>query len=172
MMHWSDWSYRLEPRWCMAHTTSLSYDSIARRFHDDVIKWKPFPRYWPFVWGIHHRSLVVVPFTNASDAELWCFLWSVPEQTVANNRDADDLRCHRAHYDVTVMHWSYTPPYLSWIWKRIHSSHNEIRISGMIWMYFYNENISIKWKVFVLCYNLKASISLCWLSQSYKYYSA
>ena len=21
--------------------------------HDDVIKWKHFPRYWPFVWGIH-----------------------------------------------------------------------------------------------------------------------
>ena len=21
--------------------------------HDDVIKWRHFPRYWPFVWGIH-----------------------------------------------------------------------------------------------------------------------
>ena len=21
--------------------------------HDDVIRWKHFPRYWPFVWGIH-----------------------------------------------------------------------------------------------------------------------
>ena len=26
--------------------------SITKR-HDDVIKWKPFPRYWPFVRGIH-----------------------------------------------------------------------------------------------------------------------
>ena len=23
------------------------------KIHDDVIKWKPFPRYWPFVQGIH-----------------------------------------------------------------------------------------------------------------------
>ena len=23
------------------------------RYHDDVIKWKHFPRYWPFVRGIH-----------------------------------------------------------------------------------------------------------------------
>ena len=23
------------------------------RWHDDVIKWKHFPRYWPFMWGIH-----------------------------------------------------------------------------------------------------------------------
>ena len=42
--------------------------------HDDVIKWKHFPRYWPFVWGIHRSRWI--PHTKASDAELWCFLWS------------------------------------------------------------------------------------------------
>ena len=26
---------------------------LARGWHDDVIKWKHFPRYWPFVRGIH-----------------------------------------------------------------------------------------------------------------------
>ena len=26
-----------------------------------------------------------IPFTKASDAELWCFLWSAPEQTVERN---------------------------------------------------------------------------------------
>ena len=45
--------------------------------HDDVIKWKHFPRYWPFVWGIHRSRWI--PRTKASDAELWCFLWSAPE---------------------------------------------------------------------------------------------
>ena len=45
--------------------------------HDDVIKWKHFPRYWPFVRGIH-LSPVNSPH-KASDAELWCFLWSAPE---------------------------------------------------------------------------------------------
>ena len=55
------------------------------------------------------------PITTASQAELWCFLWSTPEQTVmfslifawtngwANNRYTSDLKHHRAHYDVTVM---------------------------------------------------------------------
>ena len=35
--------------------------------HDDVIKWKHFPRYWSFVRGIHrpHRW---IPLTKASDA--------------------------------------------------------------------------------------------------------
>ena len=45
--------------------------------HDDVIKWKHFPRNWPFVRGIHRDRWI--PHTKASDAELWCFLWSAPE---------------------------------------------------------------------------------------------
>ena len=44
--------------------------------HDDVIKKKHFPRYWPFVWGIH-RSPVNSPH-KGQWAELWCFLWSAP----------------------------------------------------------------------------------------------
>ena len=44
---------------------------------DDVIKWKHFPRYWPFVREFtgHWR----IPLTKASDAEIWCFLWSAIE---------------------------------------------------------------------------------------------
>ena len=45
--------------------------------HDDVIKWKHFPRNWPFVRGIHQSRWI--PHTKASDAELWCFLWSASE---------------------------------------------------------------------------------------------
>ena len=44
-----------------------------------------------------------IPRTKTSDAELWCFLLSAPEETWANNRDASNLRRHRAHYDVYVM---------------------------------------------------------------------
>ena len=45
-----------------------------------------------------------IPLTKASDAELWCFLWSAPWiNGWVNNREAGDLRCHRAHYDVIVM---------------------------------------------------------------------
>ena len=45
--------------------------------HDDVIKWKHFPRYWPFVRGIHRSR--GIHRTKASDAQLWWFLWSAPE---------------------------------------------------------------------------------------------
>ena len=48
--------------------------------HDDVMKWKHFPRYWPFVRGIHRSP--EFPSQRVSNAELWRFLWSAPWQTV------------------------------------------------------------------------------------------
>ena len=45
-----------------------------------------------------------IPHTKASDAELWCFHWSVPWiNGWVNNRQAGDLRRNRVHYDVIVM---------------------------------------------------------------------
>ena len=45
-----------------------------------------------------------IPLINASDAELWCFLWSASWiNGWVNDREAGDLRRHRAHYDVIVM---------------------------------------------------------------------
>ena len=74
----------------------------GKLFHDDVIKWKHFPRYWPFV--LEFTGPRWIPLTKASDAELWCFLWSAPWiNSWVNNREVGDLRRHRAHYDVIVM---------------------------------------------------------------------
>ena len=36
-----------------------------------------FSAHWPFVWEFTGDRWI--PLTKASDAELWCFLWSVPE---------------------------------------------------------------------------------------------
>ena len=63
--------------------------------YDDVIKWKHFPRYWPFVRGVHRSP--------ASDMEL-CFRWSAPWiNGWVDNREARDLRRHCAHYGIIVM---------------------------------------------------------------------
>ena len=45
--------------------------SYMVRFHDDVIKWKPFPRYWPFVRRIH-RSPVNSPHKETRSFDV-CF---------------------------------------------------------------------------------------------------
>ena len=70
--------------------------------HDDVIKWKHFPRYWPFVRGIH-RSPVNSPHKGQWRGALMFSLIFAWINGWVNNREAGDLRRHRAHYDVTVM---------------------------------------------------------------------
>ena len=60
----------------LQHTLYRIYPGSIRH-HDDVIKWKHFPRHWPFVRGIHPAP-VNSPH-KASDAELWCSLWSALE---------------------------------------------------------------------------------------------
>ena len=73
-------------------------------FHDDVIKWKHFPRYWPFVRGIH-RSPVDFPHKGHwRGASMW-FLICTWTKCCINHRDAADLRRHRAHYIVIVMYF-------------------------------------------------------------------
>ena len=70
--------------------------------HDDVIKWKHFPRYWPFVREIH-RSPVNFPHKGQWRGALIFALICVWINGWVNNREAGDLRRYRAHYDVIVM---------------------------------------------------------------------
>ena len=70
--------------------------------HDDVIKWKHFPCYWPFVWGIH-RSPVNSPHKVQWRGALMFSMICVWINGWVNNREAGDLRHYRTHYDVIVM---------------------------------------------------------------------
>ena len=82
------------------HTLVHPYFSYCLH-HDDVIKWKHFSRYWPFVRGdrwpvnspheCHRRGAVMLSLICA-----WTNGW-------VNNGDVGDLRRHRAHYALTVM---------------------------------------------------------------------
>ena len=71
-------------------------------FHDDVIKWKHFPRYWPFVRGIH-RSPVNSPHKGQWRGALMFSLICIWIKGWVNNREAGDLRRCHAHFDVIVM---------------------------------------------------------------------
>ena len=76
--------------------------------HDDVIKWKHFPRNWPCVRGIH-RSPVNSPHKGQWRGALMFSLICVCINDSVNNREAGDLRRYRAHSDVIVMSWvTYT----------------------------------------------------------------
>ena len=70
--------------------------------HDDVSKWKHFPRYWPFVRGIQ-QSPVNSPHKGQWRGALIISLICVWISGWVNNREAGGLRRYRAHYDVIVM---------------------------------------------------------------------
>ena len=86
----------------LMRTSQLYYFIDLCLKHDDVIKWKHFPRYWPFYAGnspVSGEFPAQRPVTRSFDAFLicaWINAW-------VNNREAGDLRRYRAHYDVTVM---------------------------------------------------------------------
>ena len=78
-------------------------DCILPIADDDVIKWKKFPRHWPFVRGIHrwpvnsqHKGQWRGALVLFSLISAWINRW-------VNNCEAGDLRRHHAHYKVTVM---------------------------------------------------------------------
>ena len=87
--------------WQPAKWTTASLVPTVSFSHDDVIKWKHFLRYCPFVRGIHRWPV------NSPHKGQWrgALMFSICAWTNAwvNNRDAGDLRRHRAHYDVTVI---------------------------------------------------------------------
>ena len=57
--------------------TASSDNSMDPNYHDDVIKWKHFPRYWPFVRGTH-RSLLNSPHKGQWHSALVFLFWSAP----------------------------------------------------------------------------------------------
>ena len=96
-----------------APVTAVMY---AISYHD--FKWKLFPRYWPFVQGIHRSSV------NSPHKGQWCralmfSLICTRTNNWANDGDASDLRRHRAHYGVTVMEKRVN----NWLYGIIYSYH-------------------------------------------------
>ena len=80
----------------------LPHRNVETGLHDDVIKWKHFPRYWPFVRGIH-RSPVNSPHKGQWRGALMFSLICVWINRWVNIREAGDLRRQRVHLDVSVM---------------------------------------------------------------------
>ena len=76
----------------------ISYGTQPRNEHYDVIKWKNFPHYWPFVQGIHY-SLVNSPHKGQWRGALMFSLTCAWINGWVNNCEAGDLRRHCTHCD-------------------------------------------------------------------------
>ena len=91
---WSLFPLLLCSRWCVSMAGYIALD--------DVIKWKHFPSYWPFVWGIC-RSPRKSPHQGQWGGTLMFSLICAWINGWVNTREPGDLRRHSAHYDVAVM---------------------------------------------------------------------
>ena len=90
---------------------SISESRLLVNITDRVFTWwrhqmETFPRYWPFVKGIH-RSPVDSPHKNQWWRVLMFSLMCAWTSVWANNRDAGDLRRLSALCDVIVMRQTY-----------------------------------------------------------------
>ena len=81
---------------------SLYHCWTGALMHDDVIKWKHFLCYWPFVWGIHW-SPVNSPHKGQRCRALQFSLVCAWINGWDNNCETGDLRCHHARYDIIVV---------------------------------------------------------------------
>ena len=62
-----------------------------------------FRAYWPFVRGIHRSPTNSPHKGQRRGALMFSLICALNKNGWVNNREADDFRRHRAHYDVTVM---------------------------------------------------------------------
>ena len=78
-----------EIKFCSKHTDHELHSTGEAMLHDDVIKWKHFPRYWPFVWRIH-RSRMNSPHKGRWRGALMFSMICVWINGWKNNRGACD----------------------------------------------------------------------------------
>ena len=76
-----------------------SYSSSFRWWRHQM---EHFSLYWPFMWLVH-RSPVNSPYKDQWHGAFMFSLIFASIKGSVNNREAGDLRRHRAHYDVIVM---------------------------------------------------------------------
>ena len=113
------------------HHDNIIHDKVFRPYgiplhrHADVIKWKHFPRYWPFVRGIH-RSPVNSPHKGQWRGTLMCSMICAWINSWVNNREAGDFRRYRTHYDVTVMAQRTSNTEIPAKWYNLHICHWKI----------------------------------------------
>ena len=95
------WQTRIGHVWAGSMTSQHATFAFVV-LHDDVIKWKHFPRNWPFVREIH-RSPVNFPHKGHWRGALMFSLVYAWINDWVNNREAGHLRRQHGHYDVIVM---------------------------------------------------------------------
>ena len=136
-----------------------------------------------------------ITLTKASGAELWNFLWSAPWiNGWVDNREAGNLRRHRAQYDVIVMKYGYincmTWGKIIWLYNHNMTKHNltvadsmkyraysrdghflvvPVPTAGISWWQFRDAKFQcifdLYQKIYLICHFKVKVIGFLWLSE-------
>ena len=107
-----------------------------------------FPRYWPFVRGIH-RSPMYSPHKGRWRGALMISLISAWTKGWANNRNVGDLRRHRAHYGVIIMN-STCPSFSSLAYQKRSFEEEYQILRCKIWNRLFDLGINSKFPSWLL----------------------
>ena len=110
----------LHERWInMTYKTDMNNES----HHDDVIKWKHFPRYLPFVRGIH-RSPLNPPHKRPVTRGFGVFFHLCLNKRMSKQSWGWWFGRHRGYYDVIVICFSVDPHrYRDGRWQKFEPGH-------------------------------------------------
>ena len=98
--------------------------------HDDIIKWKHFPRYWLFVRGIHRSSVNSPHKVQWRGALMFSLIWAWTNGRI-NNCEAGDLIRHCSHYDATVMNHRRLGSLFSRLFRHRSNKTSNLRVTGL-----------------------------------------
>ena len=134
--NWSGWGPRSGcfrvywskswPQWTCIFLQLQRCESCSRNtlWYDDVIQWKVFPCYWPFVLGI-------VPSQRANNADVDVSLMWVYISCWTNSRMTSVLRLNDVHVTSSWWHGNVTGRITGYLWgARFHRSNKGSLMRG------------------------------------------
>ena len=121
-VHWTSQCTLAQDKGSAVNSPRRSFRSGSFLSHDDVIRWKHFPRYCPFVRGIR-QSPVNFPHKGQWRGSLMFSLICAWINAWINNREAGDLTRHHACNDTSHTQPKNTsgqkPTYMQECWSHV-----------------------------------------------------
>ena len=111
-------------------------ESISQRAHDDVIKWKHFPRNWPFLRGIPVNSPHKGQWRGALMFSLicvWIYGWVMPQShpTTGPVRFSSPVR-----FLACKVEWSARRNFTSVLFSWSHQATGPVRLDTAVYLWF------------------------------------
>ena len=120
-------------------TDSSAMSGMISDSHDDVTQWKHFPRYWPFVRGIHHWPVNSPHKGQRRGALLFSFIYDLNKRLSKQSSGWWFETPSRSLW----RNWNSVQSHQTWCFEIVSVRSGAIRVvSPMVWIDYHNPEIS------------------------------